>query len=165
MSVTVTTDRTADLVKAIEELTQTRVLIGIPAAAPARTPEPGGPNPPTNALIGYLNEFGSPEMNIPPRPHLVPGVEAAMPQIVPRLKKAGQLALEGKKTDVQAQFQAVGLLAASSVRVYITDAAFVPLAPRTLAKRRARGRSGEKPLQDTGQLTRAYTYVIVKQKK
>ncbi len=165
MSVIVTKDRTAELLKAIVALTQREVLIGIPADAPARTPEPGEPAPPTNALIGYWMETGDPEMNLPARPFLVPGVEAIKDKAVARLKKAGQDALNGDPSKVDQALHAVGLMGQSSVQAKITDGPFAPLAPRTLAQRRARGRTGERPLVDTGQLRRSISYVIRKKGK
>lgn len=164
MTVTVTRDKVADMLRAVAELTQTRVLAGIPADGADRTPEPGEKSAPNNALLGYLAEYGEPERNVPARPHLLPGIESVMPQIVERMKAAGQAALSGKKISVQAQFTAVGLLAQNGIRAYITDATFAPLAPRTIKQRQARGRTGIKPLLDTGQLRRAYTYVIEQKK-
>ena len=164
MAVTVTEDRVADVLRAVQELTGTRVLAGIPASGAAREPEPGEKSAPNNALLGYLAEFGEPARNVPARPHLLPGIESVMPDIIQRMKAAGQAALSGKKTAVQAQFTAVGLLAQNGIRAYITDATFAPLAPRTLEQRKRRGRTGDKPLLDTGQLRRAYTYVIEKKR-
>ncbi len=160
MSVIVTKDRTGELLKAIVALTQREVLIGIPADAPARTPEPGEPAPPSNALIGYKMETGDPEMNLPARPFLVPGVEAIKDKAIARLKKAGEDALKGDLGKVDQALHAVGLMGQSSVQAKITDGPFVPLAPRTLAQRRARGRTGDRPLIDTGQLRRSVNYVI-----
>lgn len=162
MSVTVTKDNTAAMLKAVAALTKTRVLAGIPADGADRTPEPGEKSAPNNALLGYLAEYGQPENNTPARAHLLPGIESVMPAVIPRMKAAAQAALSGKKDVVEMQFQAVGLLAQNGIRAYITDATFAPLSPRTIKQRQARGRSGEKPLLDTGQLRRAYTYVIEK---
>lgn len=159
MTVTVT-DNTAALMRAVRALTQSEVLIGIPADAPARTPEPGEPTSPTNAMIGYLMERGSPANNLPPRPFLVPGVEAIREPALARLKKAGQQALAGDVAQVDKALHAVGLMGQNAVRKKITDGPFTPLAPRTLEQRRARGRSGEKPLIDTGQLRNSLTYVV-----
>lgn len=164
MAVTVTRDKVAAMLRAVQELTETRVLAGIPADGADRDPEPGEKSAPSNALLGYLAEYGEPENNTPARPHLLPGIESVMPQVIERMKAAGQAALSGKKMSVQAQFTAVGLLAQNGIRAYITDATFAPLAPRTIEQRQRRGRSGDKPLNDTGQLRRAYTYVIEQKK-
>ena len=54
------------LAKVMADLQRRRLLIGIPADKNARLGEPIG-----NALIGYINETGSPARNIPARAHLV----------------------------------------------------------------------------------------------
>jgi hypothetical protein len=154
-----------NLLKAVSELTKNVVLIGIPADSPARQPEPGEPAPPLNSVIGYRLETGDPEQNLPARPFLVPGVEAIKDKAVARLKKAGQDALNGDPSKVDQALHAVGLMGQAAVQAKITDGPFVPLAPRTLAQRRARGRTGERPLIDTGQLRRSVSYVIRKKGK
>ncbi len=53
-----------------------------------------------------------------------------------------------------------GTLAANSVKSFITDAEFFPLAPATIKNRLIRGRTGDKPLIDTGQYRRSITYVV-----
>lgn len=161
MTVTVT-DNTAALMRAVRALTQSEVLVGIPADTPARASEAGDATPIANAALGYLMERGSPANNLPPRPFLVPGVEAIREPALARLKKAGQQALAGDVAQVDKALHAVGLMGQNAVRKKITDGPFTPLAPRTLQQRRARGRSGEKPLIDTGALRASLTYVVRK---
>ena len=164
--VTVTKDRTKEILEAVKALTSKEVLVGVPEASAERDPEPGETEkPPSNSEIGYWQEFGVPEKNIPARPFLIPGVESALERIIPRLKRAGVQALEGDVSKVDAQFTAVGLMAVSAVQQKIVDGPFVPLAPLTLAKRKARGRTGEKPLLDTGALRQAQTFVVAKKER
>jgi hypothetical protein len=151
MAVKITVDNVDKLVKAVKELTGTRVVVGIPAKAATR---PDGPV--TNALIGYINEMGSPEQNIPPRPHLVPGVRDASPLCVKALQQAGEGAMEGNKAKVRAGFDK----AVSSVRNTIAAVIPPPLAPRTLSARQRRGHAGETPLIDTGEYKNAITYEV-----
>lgn len=160
MTVTVTKDRVSEVLKLVQDMTKKQVLIGIPAEGADRPPEPGEPNPPNNAVIGYINEYGDPERNIPPRPHLLPGVESILPRAVPILRKGGEAALSGDKDAVDASFEKVGLLGEAAVRNRITSGPFVKLSPVTLARRKAKGRTGESPLIDQGLLRRAYTYVV-----
>lgn len=68
--VKVTTDNAQAILDSLKALTSKEVLIGIPAEDSDREDVPFG-----NAGIGYLNEYGSPAQNIPPRPHLRPGVK------------------------------------------------------------------------------------------
>lgn len=145
--------------RAIRALRRTQVLVGVPAAhADRKEDEQDGPI--TNAVIAYLNETGSPAMNIPPRPHIGPGIAAAEQKLVARIRKAGDMALGGDVAAVLRQMQAVGLIAQNSIRAQITDGALAPLAESTLRARRARGRTGEAPLIDTGQYRRSITFVI-----
>jgi hypothetical protein len=156
VTVKITKDRVPDLLKAIRELTSKEVLVGIPDTSAGRNDEDAI----SNAEIGYLMETGSPSQNIPERPHLVPGVQAAREKIEKRMKSGAEAALSGKSSDVDATLTAVGITAENAVKAKITDGPFVALSPKTLAKRRAKGRTGEKPLIDTGQYRRAITHVI-----
>jgi hypothetical protein len=54
----------------------------------------------------------------------------------------------------------VGLIGTSAVQAKITDGAFAPLAERNIKGRLRRGRTGTKPLIDTGAYRRSFTYTI-----
>ncbi len=69
--VTIRADNAQSILDALKSLTKKDVLVGIPAEDSDRDDVPFG-----NAGIGYINEYGSPAQNIPPRPHLVPGVKS-----------------------------------------------------------------------------------------
>ena len=69
-------------------------------------------------------------------------------------------ALKGDADAGDKALHSAGLIAQNAVRNKITEGPFVPLAPMTLAKRKARGRTGEKPLIDSGAYRNAQTYVI-----
>src|SRR5882724_12416208 len=71
LTVDVTVDKVKEVQLAIRALANTRVMVGIPSDKAARK---GKIN---NAQLGYIHEFGAPEVNIPPRPFLVPGVQGA----------------------------------------------------------------------------------------
>jgi hypothetical protein len=157
MSVKITKDRVPAMLKAIKDLTSLEVLVGIPDANAGR--DEGAIS---NAEIGYLMETGSPAQNIPERPFLVPGVESIRDKIAKRMRAGAEAALAGRNADVEGTLTSVGLTAENAVKTKITDGPFAPLSPKTLAKRRARGRTGEKPLIDTGQLRRAVTHVVRK---
>jgi hypothetical protein len=83
-----------------------------------------------------------------------------MPQITPRLKTMGASALQGDLAAIQKGLNAVGLLGQNAVRAQITDGQHAPLSERTLKARQARGRTGTKPLIDSGQLRNSITYVV-----
>jgi hypothetical protein len=160
MSFKITKDNVASVLKSMRGLTDKRVLVGIPSSTTDRRPDPDEPQSLTNAEIGYIMENGAPEANIPARPWLKPGVEDAEDAIAKRYEAGAKAVLDGRVADMDTIHGQVGLIAQNSVRKKITDGPFAPLAERTLAGRRARGRTGEKPLIDTGQLRNATTFVV-----
>jgi hypothetical protein len=160
VSLKVTKDSVAQVLKSIRELTKHEVLVGIPADHSERKPDPDETEAANNALIGYVMENGSPARNIPARPHMKAGVESARDEIVRRYEDGGKAILDGRIKDADKVHNAVGLIAENSIKRKITDGPFAPLAPRTLAARKRRGRTGDKPLIDTGQYRRAITHVI-----
>lgn len=151
----ITADHLQDVVKAIHRLTGQEILVGVPQADTRRDDSPL-----TNAQIGYLQETGSPAMNLPARPFLVPGVESVQKGITKQLEKAAHAALDGTQNEVENAFIAAGLVAQNGVRKEISEGDFKPLAEATLARRRAKGRTGTQPLIDTGSLRNSITYVI-----
>ncbi|OYW34855.1 MAG: hypothetical protein B7Z41_00800 [Rhizobiales bacterium 12-66-7] len=153
----------AGIFASVKELTKSQVLVGVPDAnAPRNADEEEAKKgePINNATIGYIMEFGAPNANIPARPHLMPGISDAKDSIADQLKKGAQQALAGKAGAADIALNKVGLIASSAVKARITEGPFTPLAETTLRARRARGRTGEKPLLDTGQYRNSQTYVI-----
>lgn len=156
-------DKTKDIVAGLKAFSETRVYVGIPADKAGRSETEGKPI--NNATLMYIHEHGAPEINLPARPVLNPGVKSIQSHIPIMLGKAGKLAMEGNIVGMMAQFNALGLLAQNACRTIIrTSEGLAPLKPSTIADRRARGRTGTKPLWDTGQLLRAISYVVRKLK-
>lgn len=154
-------DRLPQLLAGVDLLVGTRVMVGVPATEALRKPEPGEERqPPNNAMLAYIHENGDAAGRIPPRPFLKPGVDNAREPIEKRLTQAATAALDGKGDGVTRALHAAGLTAQAAVRRRITVGPHLPLAPATIAKRRARGRMGTKPLIDTGQLRNAINYVL-----
>lgn len=168
----VTKDKTKQVLSAITKVPQMQVLVGYPsddeqhqgippAGKNARDPDPGEKAPDmTNAAIAYIMENGAPEVNIPARPTLVPGVDAVKAKVISYWKQAAQAALAGKTQTIDKILHAIGLTAQASVRDQITNGQHEPLAMSTLANRLRRGRTGTKPLLDTAQMRNAVSYVI-----
>lgn len=151
--------------------TQQRVLVGVPAQKATRLPEDGekATSPPTNAQIAYWAEYGAPEANIPARPFLGPGIEKSEAMVATELARSAEKAISlaaldgdvsGGKAAVLDGLNRVGLKAVANVQREITDGTFAPLAEATVKARLRRGRTGMKPLIDTGQLRRSISYVI-----
>ncbi|MCT6589183.1 hypothetical protein N3553_04750 [Pantoea dispersa] len=154
---TIRSNNAAAVLASLKAIAAKDVLVGIPEDRSERDDVPFG-----NAGIGYINENGSPAQNIPARPHLVPGVRSVQDQTVPHLRAAAQAAMSGNAAAADLELNRAGALAANGVKRYMTITAFTPLAERTIDARIARGRTGDKPLIDTGQYRRAITYVVRK---
>lgn len=154
----ITTDNVAKVLATIQGLAGKQVMVGIPASKATR--EDGDTEPINNAQLGYIHEYGAPASNIPARPFLIPGVARAQENINDHLKKAAKAAMDGNEEKVDVELNATGLVAQAGARYEINYGDLAPLSERTLAARRKRGRTGTKPLIDTGQLRNAITYVI-----
>lgn len=161
-NLTVTKDNTQSFRDAISQLANVRLMVGVPAEKGERKPDPITGIVPeiTNAQIAYIQDNGAPEVNIPSREFLRPGVRSIQQEIVKRLFNIGKASFEGRAVAAIKGYMALGLVAVSAVRKKITDGPFVPLAEATLAARRARGVTRTKPLIDTGQLRNSITYVL-----
>ncbi|HAI51412.1 MAG TPA: hypothetical protein DCM53_20155 [Enterobacteriaceae bacterium] len=149
-------DNVQSILEALNTLTNKDVLVGIPEAKDERE----GEGEFGNAGIGFINENGSPAQNIPPRPHLKPGVQAAEMEFMPHLRVAALKALEGNAEGAVTSLDRAGSVAANGVKRYITITGFIPLADATIANRLRRGRTGNKPLINTGEYRRSITHVV-----
>ena len=163
MKIIKTKDATKVVLDRIKALTKSEVLVGIPDANAARTDAEDAEKkgePINNAGLGYVHEFGIPEKNIPARPFLFPGVSDAKDRIAKVLSNGARKVLSGDAGAGDAALTKVGLIAETSVKSRIDEGPFVPLAPVTIAQRKRRGRTGEKPLIDTAQMQRSVTHVV-----
>lgn len=123
-------DHVQEVLAALGKLAEKNVLVGIPSADAGRKE-----GPISNAALGYVFEFGSPEINMPARPSLLPGVKAVQSETIAGFKKATELALEGRGEAIERELHRVGLRAQNSVRAKITEGIPPPLAPSTIKGR------------------------------
>jgi hypothetical protein len=183
--VTVTKDTLSQVIAGMTALVGKQILVGYPESSTDRDGDIEGPI--TNATLGYIHEHGSPAANIPARPHLVPGVQKAEDKVVAYMEKAtvATLSRNPKKADVY--LRDAGIVAMNSVRNEIVTGDFVPLSPSTVRQRHknrqtksmrqsekkylelvaggmspeeAQAATGIRPLNNTGQLRNAITYVL-----
>lgn len=181
-----TVNKTAEMIRRVELLTTSDVLVGIPRENNARKDSPIG-----NAAIARVHEYGSPAQNIPARPFLHPGVKNCRDQAISMMRQGAIDTIKGNNVNVDVILNRVGMLARNSVVEAITDPEppFAPLRPATIRARlrrtaagrrklkqiKARGQSltawaeavdpvtgtvNIKPLLDTLQMRRAVTYVV-----
>lgn len=152
-------DELSFFVDGLARLLQQEVLVGVPAARGSRDSKLGDGTV-NNAMLAYIHNFGSPEQNIPQREFMSPGIRAAKDRIASYLRQAGEYSLRNDQAGVDRAFHAAGLTAQLSIRDKIQDGPFQALSERTLAARRRKGRTGEKPLLDTSQMRSSINYVI-----
>jgi hypothetical protein len=179
-NVIVVKDDVDKVLKSIQALTQTQVLVGIPASSANRSNDELSGEPINNAAIGFISEYGSPAKNIPARPFLLPGIKSAQDKLSRRFEVIASAAIGKKPEDLSDQFYAIGIIAQNAVRMKLTNGPFQPLAESTIAARARRGRKGAKkylkmikagltpspdlvkPLIDTGQLRASISFVVRK---
>jgi hypothetical protein len=175
-------DKLPKLKIAFASLSKQDVLVGVPREDGMRKPEPGELSTMTNAMLAYIHDNGSPAANIPARPFMHPGIEAAKARIVTQFKIAGKKALDGDVAAIEQGLNKVGLLAQSSIRNAINEGIPPALATATIKGRiRARtavkgakmelasreagndaGTDNAKPLVATGQMRNAINFILRK---
>lgn len=148
-------DTVRRVVESVRALTSQQVLVGIPSDRAGRRD-----GPITSAALGYIHENGAPEVNIPARPFLLPGVRSALPAVEQDLRRAAEAAYSGSMAGVETHLHRAGLRASTAVKAKLVSGPFAPLARGTIASRRRRGRTSIKPLIDTAQMLASVTYVI-----
>lgn len=117
--------------RAVEVLTRVDVLVGVPATNGPRTTT-GRIN---NAALLYIHDHGAPEVGIPARPTMPPGIRDAQAATIARFREAGKAAIQGRGNAVMAQLHAVGLENAAAIKKRIDSNTAPPLSPRTVAQR------------------------------
>lgn len=160
MSTKIVKNRVPELVSAMKAMAGKEVLVGIPSES-ADNDRDGAKI--TNAVIGLINEFGSPASNIPARPHLIPGVQDAWPEAHRRMTKAAEQVLKMRPAPeaiVNSALEGAGMLARDSVVQKINDVLTPALKESTLENRKRRGFQGESPLIVTGAYKQSITYVV-----
>lgn len=150
------------LLKCASRLASTRVEVGLPSGAPARS-----------RFLLALHERGSPIMHIPPRPVVQPAlsqneVRSAMADA---LSSACVAAAQGDEAGINEGFSEAGEAGANGIRAYIDSGISPPNAPVTVsggwiynrvAKKgvHVSGKGFNKPLYETGALAASFGYEV-----
>lgn len=177
-------DGVPELLKALKELQENEVLVGIPEAKSSRkkeiirnsellyihthgirrqsmrkemqeTMDSGSPY--SEAYQLYIQEHGSPLWASPPRPVLEPAIEHRKDWIAEQLSKAAEAALDGNVKGVQDGLHKAGRVAESAAIDWFTNPAngWAPNSPETIKLK-----GSDKPLIDTGELRKSITHVL-----
>jgi hypothetical protein len=137
------------IMEAIKELKRHEVLIGIPEDANA-TREDGV----TNAELMFIHNNGSPAKGIPARPILEPAIENSKERVAGMLKKAIDVAVEGKVEGVIPALEAAGQDGVNVAKAWFTNSSngWAANKPETIARKtpairnlRARARKAKTP--------------------
>lgn len=181
-----------DIVEALRVLADVEVLVGVPEETTDDHADRDalGEEPITNASLLYIHDHGAPEVNLPARPMMRPGIDAVKDKIARLLRRTATIAFEtGDVHKVEASMHEIGITAQLSIQNTMRDGIPPPLSDRTLQERMrkhptrapaykaelARRKAGEdpsmvgagyfKPLVDTSDLLKSITYAIRSRKK
>lgn len=175
-----TVDNFAKVLKGIDVLTNTTVMVGIPKEKDERKSLGI-----TNAALAYIHDKGAPDANIPARPFMEPGIKAVQDEITKELVNAGNAVFRGNANSVTTYLNRVGIIATRSIKNVISAGIAPELAPSTIRGRinRVKGKARRAkiaaaraagtpdtrfagaeglftPLKVTNQLFNAITYVL-----
>jgi hypothetical protein len=157
---TVKSDNSGPIFKAIREALKLEVLVGIPDTAAERKPEPGQKGtPPSNAVIGYLMEYGDAQMNLPARPFLLPGVQSMQGTVPATLAKGIEGVFLGKADAYKKALDQVGLAAQVAVKAKMIDGGFAPLSDRTIEAHARRKNADTGKLKQDGRSRDARSFL------
>ena len=181
--VRVTGKNLAAVLESVRTILDAEVLVGVPADKTERNDEDGKPSPISNAGLAYVHDQGAPEVGIPQREFMRPGIADAEDEITKRLGSAMRAAMNGNALVAEQAMHQVGLVAQTAIRKKIDDGIPPPLSEYTLRKRAERGRRGAmteldrrargldpsmvfaRPLIDTGEMRKSITYAIRSRKR
>lgn len=150
------------ILKCVTRLSATRVEVGLPSGAPARS-----------RFLLAIHEHGSPIMHIPPRPVVQPALfqPEVRSSMAEALSSACEAASRGDESGMDAGFNEAGKAGADGIRSYIDSGISPPNAPVTVsggwiynrvAKKgvHVSGKGFNKPLYETGALAASFGYEV-----
>ena len=117
------------------------------------------PNGVQTGYVAMIQEYGYVPKNIPPRPFFRPTIEARSNVWQKIIAYGAQHIMDGNATltDVMTH---IADQAAGDFRRAIAKVSTPALKPSTLAARRSRGNSSQKPLSDTRTMMQSLTYTV-----
>ena len=150
-------DNTTAILLALQALSETQVLVGIPEEQTGRESDVL-----TNAALLYIQSNGSPLNNIPARPVIEPALENSNDKLGQLMGDAAKKALSGDQSGMNSALETAGLAGEAAVRAWFTspDNGWAPNAESTQKAKERKGSTDPRPLIDTGELRRSITYVV-----
>lgn len=142
-----TVDNTKKALQALDILTNTTVLVGVPDDRGGRK-EAG---PINNAALAYIHDQGSPAAKIPARKFMEPGIARVRDRINEELLRGGQAVLKGaSQAAMIAILTRVGIIATRSIKQVISEGIAPELAPSTIKGRirRIKGKKRRQKIDD-----------------
>lgn len=158
ININIPVDNMREFADALKVLRDSEVLVGVPAEKAPREDTKGSEDGINNASLLYLLDRGVPELNIPARPVVDPGVMDKKPEIIKEMHNAGAMVLNGR--DPHDGLARVGMVAVSGIKARITSNTPPALAKSTLAARRRRGVTRINTLVDTAKMLNAVSYTV-----
>jgi len=142
----------AQLVKDLNRITHSEVLVGIPAEKTMRKKDPIN-----NASLMFVLSKGSPARKIPPTPILEPAIERNRELIAPHLAASAKAVTEGRPDEAERELERAGFVASNAAKKFFTDPAngWPPNAPSTIARKGFDRRN-----INTSQLRRSIVHVV-----
>ena len=148
------------LIKEIKFVKENEVYIGIPQDKSVRNNQEGI----TNAELLFIHTNGSPVNNVPARPVIEPAIKNDQERISKMMKKAANLAFNGRYGEAIRQLKLVGMRGQNVSKSWFInpDNGWPENSPLT-KMRKIRGKPDgyePRPLIDTGQLRNSITYFV-----
>lgn len=158
-SLKVTADFTDQFNTIVKKFKKDQVLVGIPESDAGRKDEKGEAI--NNAALLAINNFGSTENHIPPRPVMAIGIAKAQEEIADQFGEAAKKALTDGSSAATTYYERAGIIASNSIKKVINSQEGIDKpSDATLRARRAVGFKGKKALIVTGQMRNAITYIV-----
>jgi len=143
--------------EAIAVLKSHEVLIGIPEDTSGRQDKKV--TPVNNAELLFIHTNGSPARGIPARPVLEPAIQNDQERVAEMLKKAIDVAVEGKTGDVLPALEKAGLYGENIAKKWFTNSSngWKKNTDETIKRK-----GSARPLIDTEEMRKSITHVVKK---
>jgi hypothetical protein len=154
-TITVKVENNETFIKeAIEKLSKSDVLVGIPQKESSRQGEKIN-----NAELLFIHTNGSPLRGIPARPVLQPAIEQKTTKlfIIQYLNEAAKSMLNGNEAQFMSSLNAAGMIAQNAAREWFVNPNnnWPPNKPATI-----KAKKSDRPLIDTGEMRKSIVYVV-----